>query len=78
MDVTYIARYRPCANEISSSHTAACGGVVGELLVGRPVQVSQIACRELIALLVPYILGIICQWRRVQEDRCPIGYENED
>jgi hypothetical protein len=55
MGKTYIPRYSSCADQVSSAHPAPSRGVVGQLLVGCPIEIFEIACRKLIAALVPYL-----------------------
>jgi hypothetical protein len=55
MGKTYIPRYSSCTDQVSSAHPTPCRGMVGQLLVGRPIEIFEIACRKLIAALVPYL-----------------------
>jgi hypothetical protein len=52
---TYIPRDGSCPDQVASAHPAPCRGVVSQLLVGRPIEIFEIACRKLIAALVPYL-----------------------
>jgi hypothetical protein len=52
---TYVSRYSSCPYQVAGLHPAPCRGVVSQLLVGRPIEIFEIACRKLIAALVPYL-----------------------